>query len=295
MHDLARARTRVRLAGHILLGVQTNRATSDDGMLEGLALERHMSGAWTADSFLNIMLSGLPARSSIDFLPSGRDLFIRTFRTWDDCASCTHVSTRNNMGQRSAINFITPDACKSLSDRTLHVTHIEEETRGTLRQLNILKVYEHRLNSIVWHPTEKCPVCQEGCTESWITNTHQEKPPPFLLLAFPDQPVLPSVLGQPLVLFADMVTSSGNRRGPHIKYQLLHVIQKNAGHYRDVGIEEMPTALEEFPIFPWVMNDNMHGHHSGVEVPPPILHEDRDGFRPVLAVYYCTSSATVSP
>ena len=55
---LAAARNRVRMAGHLHLGVQTGSATSSDAMVEsirlGAALAEHVKSSWTADSFLNI-------------------------------------------------------------------------------------------------------------------------------------------------------------------------------------------------------------------------------------------------
>jgi hypothetical protein len=292
MYNLAIARTRVRLQGHIMLGVQTNTAINESVLLEGSqhssALARHMVNPWTATSFLNIFLNSLAARNSKDLLPPAEDLFIRMFRVWDDCQNCQELATRNNISQRGALNFITADACASLVDMTPVAMRTNEETGPTTRQLNIIKVYEHRLTSIVWHPTERCLGCEEESSESWITNVHDGNPPLFLVLVFPDETAIHSGTGIAAVLTTQVQTIGGRRRRQTIKYQLLHVIQTNTGHYRDVGIEVQASTLAAFPISPWIMNDNMNDQHTGVQVSPPIAPVDATNFRPVLAVYYCT-------
>jgi hypothetical protein len=296
LHALAIARTRVRLNGHILLGIQTDTAVSEDGILEGyqrsLSLERHMDSAWTADSFLNLMLHGINARDGRDFLSPGNDPFIRTFRSWDVCSNCHCTSTRNCVARRSAINTITPDACARLQSRSLVSADTLEETVPTPRQVNILKVYENLLTAFVPHPAEPCLRCLNSSSESWVNNARLDNPPPFLILAFPDEAVVYSAEQIPIILMVEAVTMGTRKRHEQMKYQLLHVIQKNAVHYRDVGIELTQTSdLRHFPTMPWIMNDNTNILHVGIPVNPPVLPTDTAGFRPVLAVYYCTAES----
>jgi hypothetical protein len=294
MHAIAIARTRVRLNGHILLGVQTDTAVKEDGMLEqyqrGVSLEVHMASTWTADSFLNLMLRGINARDGRDFLTPGSDLFMRTFRVWDDCSNCHCASTRNNMARRSAINTITPDACARLQTRSLVPTDTLEETIPTPSQIDIFKVYENLLTAFIPHLAESCLRCPNNSSESWVNNTRLDNPPPFLILAFPDETVVYSAEQIPIILMTETVSMGTRKRHEQMKYQLLHVIQKNAVHYRDVGIElPQPSDLRHFPTMPWIMNDNTNVLHVGIPVNPPVLSSDTAGFRPVLAVYYCTT------
>ena len=292
MVNLAAARTRVRMAGHVHLGVQTATATSNDPAIEGVrrgeALVRQMKSSWTADSFLNVMFRGLQANNRSALLPPATDPFGRMFRIWDNCASCGFNSLRNTFARRGAINFVSVDACKSLFDANPGLA-VTLKLTGQQRQLNILRVFEHRTRTVILHYDERCPGCPATATESWITNVGlNAEVPPILVVAFPDEAIVHTIDQQtPVVLFAECVTVV-NIRGKQIKCQLLHVIQKNTGHYRDVGIEVQPADLASFPVVsPWILNDNNRST-VGVQTSPPVLATDGSGFRPAVAIYYCT-------
>ena len=235
---LTAATAHVRMTSHLCLGVQTNAAINTDVRLEerarSAALERQMISPGTADSLLNVMLCGLNAANNAQ-MKGHDDLFVRMFRVWEDCGTCHKITTRNNSSRRSAINFITADACQSLLRWGATTYTLTEPTQQG--QANVLDVFEHRAASFIQHPTETCgPVCQATCAESWTRNIWPTKLPPFLIVSFPDEPIVYTDGIVPVRLYPAL-TKTVDIQGRQITYQLIHVIQKTAGHYRDIGIE----------------------------------------------------------
>jgi len=278
----------VRLEGHLLLGIQTDMPRSNNIELEAMrrraALERHMNNFGTADSFLNIMLRGLPARCAADFLPATQEVFIRFFRVWDNCANCKEEtpSQANQVARRGAVNFLTQDAC-SASLQTAP-TSVERNSITRENEVNIITVYENR--NTVQHLKKHCSACQSELRESWVRNIPTQFPiPPFLILSFPDELVLPTAAHGPVMLYPEARTIV-KINGQQIEYQLLHVIQYNATHYRDVGLEVSAPELRSFPAAPWILNDNKK-YKVGVTTRAPVYAVNESGYRPVVAIYYC--------